>query len=284
MDLLILLNILLIIVLVLVIYVYHNCNYTEYFENKLLTIMQTHKYKEEEIPDAEKGAMKSWKNQLNFNYFYITNDDSYQYLLDNFDDTIAETFKSINIGAYKADFFRYCWIYKNGGIYADTDTICLINLNEWLKDYEDIDIIITKDEPNPVKAFYQAFIYSKNPNNILFKVAIDMIVENVKEYKNGKEFGMFEFTGPGLLYNAFIKINSDYQNKDVPTGKIETNNGKMLIMTWNYKDKGNGWDEAYRILDDKKREIFQHKCDQCSNLETDDDYWGRKINKIKWVV
>ena len=32
------------------------------------------------------------------------------------------TFNSFKKGAHKADLFRLCWLYKNGGVYIDIDT------------------------------------------------------------------------------------------------------------------------------------------------------------------
>lgn len=47
--------------------------------------------------------------------------DVEKFIKDEFTDTVYTAFKSLNptVGAAKADFFRYCVIYKHGGLYLD---------------------------------------------------------------------------------------------------------------------------------------------------------------------
>lgn len=61
-----------------------------------------------------------------------------RYIKDNFEDWVYNAYRSINpvYGAMKADFFRYCVLYKDGGVYMDIKT----HLEKPLK------TIITKDD------------------------------------------------------------------------------------------------------------------------------------------
>jgi hypothetical protein len=256
-------------VIVLFLYIISNKKISKM--NKKLCIMQTHKWKINEIPPEYIKPINSWKSQ-NFNYVYYSNIDAYNYLLKHFGKHYADIFDNINIGAYKADFFRYCWIYIEGGIYADTDSLCLIDIEKWLEEYKDVDVILTRDDPTNIRALYQAFIYSKKPYNKLFKACIEIIVDNIDKYRNGESFDEFDFTGPGLMYNAFCKINPCYLNKNLPIGLINTNCGNMLIMSWN---------NNYKIIDNYDREIFQHKYEGCIG-EGHPDYWTSQINK-PWI-
>ncbi|MGY0039768.1 glycosyltransferase family 32 protein [Pedobacter sp. NJ-S-72] len=43
------------------------------------------------------------------------------FLLKEFDEDMLSLYKRINIGAAKADFFRYAVLYKKGGVYLDID-------------------------------------------------------------------------------------------------------------------------------------------------------------------
>jgi hypothetical protein len=237
--------------------------------------MQTHKFNNNEVPSIYIKPINSWKSQ-NFNYIYYSNEDAYIYILENFGKDYADIFDTINIGAFKADFFRYCWIYIEGGIYADTDTVCLIDLEKWLEEYKDVDIILTRDDPTNKRALYQAFIYSKKPYNILFKVCIDYIVDNINRYRNGERIHDFNFTGPGLMYNAFCKINPNFLNNDLPIGIIKTYCGNMLIMSWDGTNNNN-----YKIIDNYKRKIFKHKYEGCVG-DNHPDYWIYQLNK-PWI-
>lgn len=233
-----------------------------------LTIMQTNYYLINEQPDNFKAAVDSWKSQ-GYDYIYYDNNACKEFLLQNFDPIYAEVFDKINIGAFKGDFFRYAWIYKMGGIYADFDSVCITKLELWLKNYPDIDIVLSRDDPTNKRFFYQAFIYCKNPGNQLMLDCINRIVQNVEEYKNGKHFEPFEFTGPGLVYNCFVEKQTEYKDKDLPVGYLDTHFGKMLILHW-INDK---------LSDDQDREIVQHKCDTC----VENNYWWGQLFEKSWV-
>ena len=82
--------------------------------------------------------------------------------------------------AFKSDFFRLCWLYQHGGVYADVDTVCVSpNLRQWLDAYQDVDIILTRDDPTDASNFYQAFIYASRPHEPFLKRCIDKIIENI---------------------------------------------------------------------------------------------------------
>ena len=51
------------------------------------------------------------------------------FMKNNFDDKIYKAYSLLPMGVMKADLWRYCIIYKYGGIYSDTDTVCKINPN-----------------------------------------------------------------------------------------------------------------------------------------------------------
>ena len=59
--------------------------------------------------------------QLNpeFNYYLYDDYDCYKFIKNNFDEDILNTYNSLIPGAYKADLWRYCILYKFGGIYLD---------------------------------------------------------------------------------------------------------------------------------------------------------------------
>ena len=65
--------------------------------------------------------------QLNPEYQIILYDDKDidNFIKNNFDSYIYNCYLQLNVGAAKADFWRYCILYKNGGVYLDIDSeIC----------------------------------------------------------------------------------------------------------------------------------------------------------------
>ena len=59
------------------------------------------------------------KNNPAFKHYLFDDNDCRNFIKDNFDVTVLNAFDSLIPGAYKADLWRYCVLYKNGGIYLD---------------------------------------------------------------------------------------------------------------------------------------------------------------------
>jgi mannosyltransferase OCH1-like enzyme len=132
----------------------------------------------------------------------------------SFDKDVLNAYVSLKPGAFKSDLWRYCILYKKGGVYLDIKYQCepgfkLIDLvkydnNVFVGEYE------SENEPNPMgidpvvidEAVYTGLIISK-PNNPVFYKVIQKICDNVKnkyydKYLTGQ-------TGPVLFRKCFKK-------------------------------------------------------------------------------
>lgn len=65
------------------------------------------------------------------------------FIKNNFDDYTYSCYSKLNVGAGKADFWRYCILYKNGGVYLDMDAVILRPLDELIE--ENDQCIITRE-------------------------------------------------------------------------------------------------------------------------------------------
>jgi len=80
------------------------------------------------------NAINSWrKYSKEFEYYFYTDEICEKFMKENFEGEIYDAYKKLPISVMKADLWRYCVVYKYGGIYADADTICLTNPNYLLK-------------------------------------------------------------------------------------------------------------------------------------------------------
>ena len=68
------------------------------------------------------------------------------FIKDNYNDTVYKCYKKLKVGASKADFWRYCILYKYGGVYLDMDATVVCSLDEIIKEHDQC--IITR-EGNP---------------------------------------------------------------------------------------------------------------------------------------
>lgn len=137
-------------------------------------------------------------NNPAFNYKLYDDNDCRQFIETNFDNAVLKAFDSLIPGAYKADLWRYCVLYKNGGIYLDikyepVNRFKFINLTEkehWVLDMDK-------------NGIYNALMVCKPNNEILLK-AINKIVYNVENKFYGNS--PLEPTGPHMLSNFFSTI------------------------------------------------------------------------------
>ena len=54
-----------------------------------------------------------------YEYTFYSDEDCANFLTKNFDISIIETYNNLINTAHKADLFRYCYLYLNGGVYLD---------------------------------------------------------------------------------------------------------------------------------------------------------------------
>jgi mannosyltransferase OCH1-like enzyme len=123
-----------------------------------LNIYQT--WHSKNLPESMKNAVnKIIKYNPEFNYKLYDDDDCRNFIKENFDTNVLNAFDCLKPGAYKADLFRYCYLYINGGCYFDNKMINRTPIRDTLNKEDDIylckdiSIIFFK------KGYYNAIIY-----------------------------------------------------------------------------------------------------------------------------
>jgi len=134
-----------------------------------------------------------------FNYQLFDDNDCREFIKYNFEEDVLNAYDSLIPGAYQADIWRLCILYKMGGFYLDIKYSCcnnfrLINLTESEHFCADIGNV----------GIYNAILVCKAGNDNLYR-AIRQIVENVKSRYYGD--GCLDPTGPMLLAK-FINVNN----------------------------------------------------------------------------
>ena len=138
-------------------------------------------------------------------FAYYLYDDAMcsEFIKDNFDDSVMCAYNKLIPTAYKADLWRYCILYKMGGIYLDIKYGCvgdfkltqLTNAEHFVKDIE-----------MSGGGVYNGVIACKPKNAILYK-AIYKIVDNVNSGYYGAN--ALAPTGPLLLKIYFSQYEID---------------------------------------------------------------------------
>jgi len=143
-----------------------------------------------------------------FDYYLFSDEESAEFIKINFDKEVLDAFYMLKPGAFKSDLWRYCVMYKLGGVYLDIkyySTVPLINV------IDENQTIYVRDADAPRTesgCFYNGFLVSP-PNNEIFKDCIDDIVKSCK--KRLYRRNVLDITGPCMLGRILgKKYSEDY--------------------------------------------------------------------------
>ena len=77
-------------------------------------------------PRMQQSLNKLKQENPEFTYYFYDHNARREYISNNFEQHVVKAYDSLIPGAYKADLWRYCVLYKMGGIYLDIK-LCTIN-------------------------------------------------------------------------------------------------------------------------------------------------------------
>ena len=207
-------------IIIIILIVYFICNYFIKYNENYNNIYEISINKNQKIPyilfktgpyDLPTSELENlFKiNKINLNVkkvLYYNNQECYDFMkkLPNY---IFEAYDNLIPAAYKADLWRYCILYKYGGIYGDMTQKFLkyYNVNE-----ENVDMVLVKDiKPYAVQISFMATI----PNNNFYKYLIEKISNDILNKRKGKN--CLDITGPNAFYRHFC---SYFKIEHIPNG------------------------------------------------------------------
>ena len=163
-------------------------------------------------------------------YKHIIYDDEecIKFLEENYGDEIKNKFLSLETGAHKADLFRYCWLYKMGGVWIDIKMVLLKNIDEIFKDNEKLYSVSSGHgfwatlllSAIGSGAIFQGLIVSP-PNNPIFPELINRIMIT-KNYQLKINYHLMTMH----FYEALMKMKKDKYH--IFTEKCVKENDKNL--------------------------------------------------------
>jgi len=185
-----------------------------------------------------------------FDYYLYSDDACRRFIEMNYDEEVVSAFNTLKPGAYKSDLWRYCIMYKRGGVYIDIKYYSVVPLVDIVKENP---VIFTRDRPHycanmkDITGVYNAFMVSP-PNNKVFKKCIDEIVESckLKLYRSNS----LDITGPcqlSRMMDSSIDINTlpTYHGYDLnvifslftPQGVVYYKGKRILVSYPEYRDE-----------------------------------------------
>lgn len=137
-------------------------------------------------------AARTWR-EWNPGFAYTLFDDEAceRFIGDRIGPRVAAAYAKIKSGAFRADLWRYCELYVNGGVYVDVDTVCLSAVDDVIDPTATLVVPIDLDPANLFNAFVAVA-----PAHPVMRMCIDAVVDNVERGRRQAGLG---FSGPGLL-------------------------------------------------------------------------------------
>ena len=195
------------------------------------------------LPEKMRECMETLQKQNpEFIHHLFDDDDCREFIKDNYSAEVVNAYDSLIPGAYKADLWRYCILYKNGGVYMDVkyncaDGVKLIDLV--YHEYYVEDRILGGE-----RGVYNAVMICEKGDPKLLK-AINSIVKHVRQKYYGET--PLSPTGPGLLGKIFtddefrdirLKFVADPNNVHLNESHTiinKTDNKVMFVMYPEYR-------------------------------------------------
>ena len=189
-------------------------------------------------PKMKQCVDKLKRDNPEFEHHLYDLDDCREFIKVNYNKEVLDAYDSLVPISYKSDLWRFCVLYKNGGVYLDIKYQCengfkLIEMaydnetfvldrpygNSNISFKKELEIfnrtdfyggvkpMVTDWEDKKIGVFTNPLI--SVPKNPIFMECIQQIVKNVKTGYYG--FNALYPTGPGLLGQKYFK--KDYDNK-----------------------------------------------------------------------
>jgi mannosyltransferase OCH1-like enzyme len=202
-------------------------------DNIPLDIYQT--WFNKDLPQGMINSINKLKqDNPDFTFHLFDDNDCTNFIKENFGIKVSDAFDNLIPGAYKADLWRYCILYKKGGIYIDvkfhTNNFNLKQLTD--KNY----FVKDRDghwEKNKI-GIYNGFMISK-PKNPIFLNCINDIIKNVNSGNMG--INSLHPTGPGLIGNYFKNTDEFLLQFSKDAWHIQYKNESILSMYENYRSE-----------------------------------------------
>jgi len=142
---------------------------------------------------------------------------------------VASLFNYIPKGMYKADLWRLCKLYINGGVYADVDLVPHLNIDNLSKDITFYSCLTPR-----TKSIFQAFMinFSKPKNNLILIFLLSFLINKPFEKINGPTFDMYEcikYNLDGVDPEPFVRYDLEEVKIKIDVGSSDKNVKKINL-------------------------------------------------------
>jgi hypothetical protein len=190
-------------------------------------IIQTNQGKE--IPIKMHQAIETIRKQNpEYTHVYYDDERARTFLLEEYGERYLKAYDDLVPGAYKADYFRYAFLCKRGGVYLDTGMVSVKPLRDVIKPTDQF----LAPEDDGCGGIYNAFICSV-PNHPVIQKCLDTCLHNIESRYMGPD--TLYITGPDMMAICFAAVVGREVNPNLDYG-----NGVRLIYHRSANSKRTG--------------------------------------------
>ncbi|MCP9926727.1 glycosyltransferase family 32 protein [Cyanobium sp. CH-040] len=166
-------------------------------EEKMINLVQF--WHSPQAPQDVRALLASWERDPYFKYSRYDQKSADAFIGANFNLRVLEAYRKCAIPAMQADFFRYCFLYVNGGAYVDADTENSGRLNELLEG-RSRGLLMNRE-----RRVANDFLYVCSANDPLFARVIECATNNIEGRISNN---VWKVTGPGIMTSLYIDPNT----------------------------------------------------------------------------
>jgi len=153
-----------------------------------------------DMPPGMKSNLDKWRNMNEDDHSFVFFDDGEQraWMERNCTD-YSPAWRDMELPVARADLFRYCLLFMNGGIWADVDLVPIRPLRDFVPPNADLVVVHDGGMAGEDDHFlYNAFLAAA-PGHPVLKRAMDIVAEHHRiRLREGAVF----VTGPRVLWRA----------------------------------------------------------------------------------
>lgn len=217
---------------------------------------------------------------------------AHQFIAANFDTPVLQAFDKCNLPSMRCDFFRYCYLFALGGVYADQKTVCKRPfLDDYRQQQRQHEIVLTTRKH---ELLYNGFIASRPKVDALRRV-VEQCTENILKETHRQ---LYPTTGTPVLTAVCKEVyGSDYSRAGTAVATIDHDQVDAPIhfaaadyadgKHWHIEEqhrsiyrkynlqKALGVDQIYVLNLDRREDRLDECRQQMRNLGVSYDQWIR---------
>jgi mannosyltransferase OCH1-like enzyme len=189
-------------------------------------------------------------------YTFFDNEKRIHYIANYFQNDL-QYYNKLIPGAYRSDFFRALYLYREGGLYLDCKNTLYGNIR--LLENPTINEMFCRDVGEGYVC--NGFIFIRDPGNDIIKKYIDEMIENIGNSRYGEN--ALSVTGPKVLGHNVTRnkhLYNNVPNSDWKKSYLAYDENNMIIIKNSYDgyyEENNYINNTYYDVYWKNRNVFR---------------------------